>query len=222
MKTQQQLTMTSLGYFQDKLRQRLHVLESAHRRLLLHRSNIRKIDRCSLQQGLVSALWQAWNDVSRSILLNSAKGAVSASGVVITSTFSQNTFDEIRFAAMRVSKNQSIGTPRAITGDYQEPNWGDLKKVNRIILGLRPTNSNQLLSAFGSMNLVSDLQKTRNACAHISLDRIKEIYQLKTRYVGSRLFHPSDVIFWVDPNTNDFVWNVWIDEMKISVNAAVA
>ena len=214
--------MTSLSHFRDKLGQRLHVLESAHRRLLLHRPNIRKIDRFSLQQGLVSALWQAWNDVSRSILVFSAKGTVSASGAVITSAFSQYTFDEIRFVAMRVSRNQNIGIRRAISGDHQEPNWGDVKKVNRIILGLRPTNSNQLLSAFGSMNLVSDLQKTRNACTHISLDRIKEIYQLKTRYVGGRLFHPSDVIYLVDPITKDFAWNVWIDEMKISVNAAVA
>ena len=214
--------MTSLSYFQDKLCQRLRVLESAHRRLLLNRLNIRKIDRFSLQHGLVSALWQAWNDVSRSILLYSVKGALSANGAVITSAFSQFTFDEIRFAAMRVSRNENVGLPRTIAGDHQEPNWGDLAKVNRIILGLRPTNSNQLLSAFGSMNLVSDLQKTRNACAHISLDRIKEIYQLKTRYVGGRLFHPSDVIFWVDPITADFAWNVWIDEMKISVNAAVA
>ena len=214
--------MTSLSYFQDKLCQRLFVLESAHRRLLLRRAYIRKIDRFSLQQGLISALWQAWNDVSRSILLFSAKGAVSSGGVVITSAFSQYTFDEIRFAALRVSRNENIGTPRAIAGDHLEPNWGDLNKANRIILGLRPTNSNQLLSAFGSMTLVSDLQKTRNACTHISLDRMREIYQLKTRYVGGRLLHPSDVIFWIDPITKDFAWNVWIDEMKICVNAAVA
>jgi hypothetical protein len=134
-----------------------------------------------------------------------------------------NTLDEIRFAAMKAASGATSITPlRSISGDHQEPTWGDLGKVNRILSTLRPTNGSQLLSAFGSAVLISDVQKVRNACAHLSHDRLHDIRNMQVRYSHSRFLHPSDSMFWVDPRTNDYSWISWTDEMKLVAIAAVA
>lgn len=206
--------MTSLSYFPLKLDRRLSVLENAHRRLSLRRHKIRKIDRFSAQVGLVSTLWQVWNDASRSIILSSVKGSISANGSEVSSDYSTFSTGQIRFAAMKFARNEKVDQLREIAGDHVEPTWGDLDKANRIVSQLKPTNSNQLLSAFGSMNFVKDLQITRNACAHISFDRAQEIYRLGVRYDGDRPLHPSDVIYLIDPDTSDFSWYSWTEEMR--------
>ena len=213
--------MKSLSYFPRKLDRRLSILESAHRRLFFRRERIRKIDRFSAQIGLVSTLWQVWNDASRSIILSSVRGTISANGTEISSRFSRYPIDQIRFAAMRFAKGQPVDQLTEIAGDHLEPNWGDLDKANRIVSQFQPTNSKQLLSAFGSMNLVRDLQITRNACAHISLDRIQQVHDMRVRYYGDRPLHPSDMIFLIDPSTNDFSWNSWTDEIRIFAQYAI-
>lgn len=206
--------MTSLSYFPLKLDRRLSILENAHRRLFLRRHKIRKIDRFSAQVGLISTLWQVWNDASRSIILSSVQGAILADGSEVNSEFSNFSSGQIRFAAMKFARNEKVDQLREIAGDHVEPAWGDLDKANRIVSQFRPTNSNQLLSAFGSMNLVRDLQITRNACAHISHDRVQDIYNLGVRYDGNRPLHPSDVIYLIDPNTDDFSWYSWTGEIR--------
>lgn len=213
--------MTSLSYFPLKLDRRLSILENAHQRLFLRRHETRKIDRFSAQVGLISTLWQVWNDASRSIILSSVQGAISASGSEISSDFSRYSTDQIRFAAMKFARDERVDQLKEIAGDHFEPNWGDLNKANRIVSHFRPTNSKQLLSAFGSMNFVRDLQITRNACAHISFDRIQDIYRIGVRYDGRKPLHPSDVIYLIDPNTNDFSWNSWTDEIRSFASHAV-
>jgi hypothetical protein len=169
----------------------------------------------------VSELWQTWASFSRSVIIWSLKGSTSGSGVRVTSAYSVYSYDEIRYIAMKAARNQPIGVPRPIPGDHAEPNWGDLSKINRMVTALAPSNGQQLLRAFGSAILISDLQKIRNACAHISSERLSEIHSLRVRYSQNSFLHPSDSLFWVDPVSGDFSWNTWLDEMRLVATAAV-
>ena len=214
--------MTSLASFQTKLDRRARTLQSVYQRLVTARVNLKKADRFAMQEGLVSELWQSWASFCRSIIIWSLKGSSTANGVIVTSAYSVNSFEEIRYVAMKAARNQPIGMPRPIVGDHAEPNWGDLSKINRIVSTLAPSNSAQLLSAFGSSVLISDLHKVRNACAHISTERLSEIRSLQVRYSRNKFLHPSDALFWVDPRSGDFSWNAWLDEMKLIAAAAVA
>lgn len=215
--------MNSLAFFQAKLENRLSTLEGAFLRSALGRGKSRTTDRFALQEGLISQTWQAWNSFSRAVILASLKGTTSAAGVAISSSYSTNTVDEIRFAAMKAAQGAtSIAQLKSISGDHQEPTWGDLGKANQILSTLRPTNSSQLLSAFGSAVLISDVQTVRNACAHLSRDRLNDIRNMQVRYSQNRFLHPSDSMFWVDPITNDYSWVSWTDEMKLVAMVAVA
>jgi hypothetical protein len=214
--------MTSLASFQAKLAGRASTLQAAFQRLGRTRANLKKTDRFALQEGLTSELWQSWNSFSRSVLIWSLKGTNSASGVEVTSAYSKNSIDEIRFLAMKAARNNLIGTPRPISGDHAEPTWGDLTRINQIVFNLAPSNRGQLLSAFGSSVLISDLQKVRNACAHISPDRITDIRSLQVRYRNNDFLHPSDALFWIEPASGDFSWSAWMDEIRLVAALAVA
>lgn len=213
--------MNSLIYFQSKLHQRSRTLESAHLRFLSRRAGLKKNDRFAIQEGLTSELWQAWNGFSRSIVIWSLKGCTTASGATTSSAYSACSIDEIRYLAMKAARNETIGKPRPILGDHTEPTWGDPAKINNILSKLSPSNCNQLLSAFGSSITISDLQKIRNACAHISADRIADVRSLQVRYDKNNFMHPSDALFWIEPNTGDFAWSAWLSEMNIIAAAAV-
>jgi len=214
--------MTSLPKLLAKLNQRITTLEAAFIRFSLKRSTARKVDRFAFQTGLISETWQAWNGFSRSVIIASLKGTISGGGLTITSAYSVNSFDEIRFAAMQASRKSPIKALKPIAGDHLEPTWGDLGKANTIISILAPSNQSQLLSAYGSAILLSDLQKVRNACAHISSDSLKSIRSLQVRYSDNQFSHPSDSIYWVDPHTKDYSWLSWTHEMKLVAAAAVA
>ena len=185
---------------------------------------MRRVDRFALQEGLVSALWQTWCHACRSIVLGSAKGAVTTSGIAVTSPFAICSIDEIRFACMQYSRLEpvSIDKLRPITGDHREPTWGDFKKLERVVRGLQPTNMQQLLSHLGTARSIGELHTTRNACAHISADRLRDIRHLSPRYDHAHYEHPSDVMFWRFPGTSVFSWNVWLEEIRSAIGSAVA
>lgn len=214
--------MHSLPFFQAKLDRRIDLLEAAFLRVSINRNSIGKVDRFAVQTGLISETWQAWNSFCRSVILASLQGTTSACGVAVSSTYSNNTVDEIRFAAMRAAQGNSTNILRPLSGDHLEPTWGDLGKANTIIGALAPSNRSQLQSAFGSSVLLTDFQKLRNACVHISSDRLDDIRHMQVRYSSNRFLHPSDCIYWVDPKTKDYSWVSWTDEMKLVAKAAVA
>ena len=212
--------MTSLDYFHVKLEKRTAALAAAFERLAANRSQLQRVDRFALQEGLVSHLWQAWSGFSRSVVLGSLKGAFTKSGLAVSSAYSMNSIEEIRYAAKIAAENGPPIRLKALSAYHLEPTWGDLAKLNNMVSVLAPSNSKQLLSAFGSAILIGDLQIIRNACAHINQDRITSVRALQVRYGRSSFIHPSDAIFWIDPITNEFAWQSWIDEMlSVSTNA---
>ena len=213
---------TSLSEPLIRLNLRLKVLERA---FLRHRQTpvyLRTIDRFAVQEGLVSNLWQSWNRFCRDVTVGSALGSNTASGVAVTSNFHQNTDAEIAFAAKKLSQNQAIGNMRAISGDHLEPTWGDFSKLSLIISGLGPTNAQTLLTGFGSLNSISDLQLCRNASAHISSERIADVRNAKVRYQSTKFYHPSDMLFWIEPYTNDYLWKYWADEILAAGALAIS
>ena len=207
----------------DRLSLRLARMKSAHQRIVGNRGSTRRVDRFALQEGLISTLWQTWCDACRSIVIGSAKGAVTASGVSVTSTYSSCTIDEIRFASMRYSRNESVNFNllRPISDDYLEPTWGDFGKLQRVILGLNPTNCSQLLTCLGTASSIRQLQTTRNACAHLGAESIKSIRQLAPRYDNASFDHPSDVIFWLLPGTQVYSWRLWLSEIENAISSAI-
>ena len=128
---------------------------------------------------------------------------------------------EIAYAARQLARNQPIGSIRPLAANRLEPTWGDLNLINRIVQGLAPSNIGNLLGAFGTSARIQDLQLCRNACAHLTAEMIQKVLAARVRYNSTGVSHPSTLMLWVDPNTNDFVWISWLDEMRLVAQFAV-
>jgi hypothetical protein len=214
--------LTSLEGIRRKLGARLKVLDAAFDRRIVVPSTRRMVDRFALQEGLVSALWQAWCVFCRQTLIGSAAGIVGGSGQQVTSPYAGRAEMEIAYVARELSQGRVANAIRPLQGSHLEPTWGDLKKANLIAAGIASTNQANLVSAFGVGLAVSDLQMCRNASAHLNKDLISNVVAARVRYSDTRFLHPSDMMFWVDPATKDFVWKTWIDEMTIMSEFASA
>lgn len=213
---------TSLESVQGKLRQRLRAVDSAFDRNLLAPCVSFKIDKFSLQEGLISNLWQSWCSFCREVIVASTIGARTSSGAVTTSPFAANSEMEIAYVAKKLANREAVGRVRPLVGTHQEPTWGDPAKVGLVIAGLGMSNQSTLLTAFGVFHRLSDLQLCRNACAHVSGDMLGKIASAKVRYTETKGQHPSDLMYWVDPQSGDYVWKSWVDEMELASAFAVA
>src|SRR3546814_20235510 len=83
------------------------------------------------------------------------------------------------------------------------------------------SNQAQLLTAFGGGFAIKDLQLCRNASAHLTKDLLRDVNAAKVRYSETRAAHPSDLMFWVDPATKDFLWKSWLDEILLIAGHAI-
>lgn len=201
---------------------RIDLISSALGRASVHRAKERRIDRYARNEGLISALWQLWNTFSRSAIIQSALGTTTTSGMRTSSRFSNLSESELlsvcRAAAARRQVPSNI---QPLNGSHLEPTWGDDRKIQLIISCIMPTNYSSLLSGFGVRTISLDIQTVRNACAHISVDRMNDIKGMQTKYANTRYNHPSDVLFWIEPSTGNELWQVWVDELKASAAAVV-
>ena len=124
---------TSLNLLQRKLAARVSYLDSAFDRHIVSRVTKRRIDRFALQEGLVSALWQAWGNFCRETIIRSAQGAYTRAGELTTCGFSAHTEAEIAFIARQLSNKATVNRGKALRGNHEEPTWGDPNKLNLIV-----------------------------------------------------------------------------------------
>ena len=191
-------------------------MSAALARAGVQRNIARRIDRYTQNEGLISAMWQAWNHFSRSAVILSAQGTLTSTGVPTNSRYSHLSERELLFVCRAAAFGKPAGDIRPLIGNHLEPTWGDARKINRIVRKIQPSNTENLITGFGLRSLSLDLQVVRNACSHISYDRIVDIDQMRVRYTDTQFSHPSDVLFWTEPSTGNQVWSVWIDELLAS------
>lgn len=186
------------------------------------RNTFSKLHRWAVQEGLLSSLWQLWNGFARELLIASCQGAITASGQTVTSSHATKPVGEIAYLARELSLgNLAPKLGKSLSSTRLEPTWGDIAKIQKIISGLSPTNSAALASSFGAALMIKDVQDVRNASAHLTGENLTKIALMKVRYNKPISVHPSDAMFWIDPNTQDFAWRSWIDEMETISLASV-
>lgn len=180
-----------------------------------------RLDRISRQEGLISSLWQAWGNFCREVIVHSAIGAITSNGVVTVSAFAARREAEITYCAREFAQGKVVGQVKALSSMRQEPTWGDVSKAALIIGGLNSSNSANLSAGLSGTVAIRDLQICRNACAHINFDTVRDVRDCRIRYSSSAFRHPSDMALWVDPSSNDFLWMLWCEDLKLSAQVAV-
>jgi hypothetical protein len=180
------------------------------------------LDECLLE-GLLSRVWQAWCNFSRTCVVHSCLGATTASALVPPLALATSEA-HVSSAAIR-AKNKANPPYWGATNTVlrAEPTWGDVDVLNKILTKLRPNNHTQLLSAFSTIySSAKALQTIRNGVAHHNVQTMDKVRRLQSSYVVFRITHPTHALFWTEPSSNDFLVTFAIDELKVAALAAVA
>jgi hypothetical protein len=181
------------------------------------------LDECLLE-GLLSRAWQAWCGFCRSCVIGSCLGTTSSSGSVIVGlpgAVSEALVSGAVVRAIRRPNPPYWGTPNALL--RIEPTWGDVDILVKILTRLRPTNAAQLLAAFSSgFSSAKALQLIRNGAAHNNAQNLVAIDALRSSYVVFPVGHPTHALFWIDPQSSDFLATHAIQELKYTASSAIA
>ena len=178
-------------------------------------------DRFALQESLISSLWQAWCSFCPETLIGSARGIATRSGQT-TSPHVGRLEMEVAYVARELAQKRAVVTVKLLPARYLEPTWGDLSKISLIATGMGSSNQAHLISAFGSEIAIIQLQLCRNASAHMNKETAADVTAAQVRYSETRFAHPSDVMFWIDPTTKDYLWRTVIEGIGVISDLAVA
>ena len=212
---------TSLESLQRKLSLRLETLDSAFRRHAIMPVAVMSTDKFALQEGLMSSLWQSWCLFCREVVISSALGAQTQGGVITASPYVGLSEGEIAYISKVFAKAGPLKKVISIVHKREEPTWGDIGKLSKIINGLNCSNKSNMATWFGVSNVIPDLQILRNANAHINSDNIRDINIIRIKYNQTKYRHPSDSMFWIDPSTNDYLWCSWISEIDLIASEVI-
>lgn len=204
------------------LDRRVKMLDEHFNRDVLDRGSRRIMHRGTIGEGIVSSLWQSWCYFCRGVVLNSAVGAVTSNGEVVSSPYSHLNERQLITLSLKFCRQEKIPSIIKMANGWVDLAWGDVGKLSLIISGMNVTNKNNLLSSFGAVNHLKTLQKSRNACAHICHYTIEQIKNDRVFYNDNFFIHPSEIMFWTDPASGRFLWKEWVDEIDVISSLAIA
>ena len=185
-------------------------------------SDFSTLDECMLE-GLLSRVWQAWNNFCRSSVIGSCIGAVDGSGRIIASLPQAQTDAHVSAAAI-LARRQPAGPYWGGTNHLfrNEPTWGDVDVLTRILTRLKPNNAANMLAAFSSGHAQAKaLQTIRNCAAHTNTQTMADIQILKSSYIVYPIAHPTHSLFWIEPTSKDYLVIHAIQEIKDTALTAI-
>jgi len=175
-----------------------------------------------MQDGFVSQAWQAWGHFCRELIFASAQGTPTASNQPTGCPHAARPLEELAWIGMRAANGESINGIRSIRSRKSEPTWGDPSKFQQIVQAYGLANEQSVLSGvLIAGRIASHMQTIRNASAHTDPDTIASVRSLAIFYQATPIRLPADAIFWVEPNTGEFLYRYWTSRMIVAARLAV-
>ncbi len=171
-------------------------------------------DECLLE-GLLSRLWQGWCQFCRKCIVHSCMGATTVAGAAIPAIAGAADESYVSAAVIRARKSQLPNWQNTNTILRNEPTWGDVDILSKIIPLLAPHNAGQMLAAFSVGHPTAKaIQTIRNGAAHDNAQTRAEILTLAPNYVAFPITHPTHAMFWTDPQTQNYLVLQAIEDLK--------
>ena len=144
------LTSVWTAFEQELDSQSAYIRGFAAAKTLSGSSDFSYLDECLLE-GLLSRVWQTWCDFCRRCVIESCVGTTNANGTMIVGLPSAASEAHVSGAAIKAKKAQTgpfWGAPNALLRN--EPTWGDIDVLVKVLTRLSPNNSANMLAAFSS------------------------------------------------------------------------
>jgi hypothetical protein len=157
-------------------------------------------------------LHDCWAKFCRALVVESALGARTAGGTLLTRIPNVNRADDV-IALLRTRY------PRK--PPYWEPRWGDAKECSDASQDLNVSNLSTIKAALGSTNSpVEELRVVRNYFAHRTRETHQKVWPYAMKRGLSTRFHPEQLIgTTVAPN--QVLFESWITDLLVVAEAAI-
>lgn len=185
--------------------------------VLANSQTISQNEKYALTEFIISETWQAWNAFSKDMIIKSVQGGIARDGSCVPIRLgAKSDYWRICYEASCYAKSQNIKASGHLNFKfYNAHTWGDVDKIPSVINGLMPANGPRLLSGFGAMTHIRDLQAIRNACAHKCNEVIADLKpKLMVKYNIRMVKHPADYAWMYTLVGNDIAYFLWVNEMK--------
>ena len=171
--------------------------------------------------GLLSYTWQSWCRFCRDLVVHSCVGAETSAGIILPASVTPATPERVSHLAIQAKRYRGA-TPGVNAARRNEPTWGDVDCLLRIVGVANPANASQLQSSFGTAPKgPTHLQKVRNAAAHLHDQSFAEVRAIQVYYLSTQIRFPCEACFWVDSVASDFAFIAWVDDMRLLSQTAV-
>jgi hypothetical protein len=208
-----------LAIHSKKLKARLELVEERFHSFQASRPSRLDHAQWMFLEGLSSATWQYWGNFCRSVVMDSALGTHTASGVAIPPC--AGTWQEVSHIAICAANKKKPILGQINNDLHREPTWGDPSKLGKVINSLELGNKTTLASSFGAESSIPHLQTVRNAAAHRHVQNTEKVLSLSSYYLVSRLRHPVEALLWIEESSDNFAFLYWLEDMRILSELAV-
>lgn len=203
----------------NKLQTRLRLVEKHFQIFVESRPERLTHSHWMFLEGLLSSSWQYWGAFCRAVVMESALGSRTASGLELPAC--AGSWQEVSYIASSVT-NRRKPRPGELNNELRkEPTWGDLKNLGQVINALDLANKETLASSFGVDSAIPHLQTVRNASAHRHAQSTRNVLDLRSYYLVSGFRHPVEALLWIQEESDQFAFAYWIEDMRIISTLAV-
>jgi hypothetical protein len=186
-------------------------------------SSFTLLEECLLE-GLLSRCWQSWCTFCRTCVIASCVGTTNSAGAPIPPLPQATDESIVSGAAIRAKSHPGPpywGPANAIL--RTEPTWGDVDILERILTRLYPSNAGQLLAAFSSgASSAKAMQLIRNCAAHNNWQSRAGLQRIQSAYIVFPITHPTHALFWIEPNSKDFLITRAMENLEAIGLAAIS
>ena len=188
-------------------------------------SSFTLLEECLLE-GLLSRCWQSWCIFCRTCVIASCVGTTNSAGALIP-PLPQATDGSHCIWGGYSREGRSVQARRI--GDRQIQFFalnqrGGMSTFWRgILTRLYPSNAGQLLAAFSSgASSAKAMQLIRNCAAHNNWQSRAGLQKIQSAYIVFAITHPTHALFWIEPNSKDFLITRAMENLEAIGFAAIS
>lgn len=179
-------------------------------------SGLSKLENWQGCEGLISYVWQAWCAFCRETTLLSMLGTTTTSSALVVAHPDATGPERICYLVKCSFAGHPAKPNRVIADQWKEVTWGDTTALAQFFSTYMPSNHMELRAGLAYPSLAPiHLRTVRNATAHLSKNSMVDVRNLQTFYRGSRLSHPTDLIFWHSRNNGEIAFLDWIGDLRL-------
>jgi hypothetical protein len=164
---------------------------------------------------ILSEVWQTWCRFCAQLIVSFCCGTQLRDGTIVSSRPGNNSRQRIAFEISELSRGRIPHRTNVARFTYQEPTWGDVNLLLRVLPSLGISHYSRLITALGiSVQSPSHLQIVRNACNHLNSETMQRVKAIQPYYIGSVNQHPCELMWCLESSSRSDAIYFWLDELQ--------